>query len=128
MSASIYELIGGEAGVKSLVTRFYDLMDQDPAYAQLRPRIGVKRDEVLQLDGRTGLHPSLKPLMDLWQGRELADEPELREERAQPLGVAAVGPEAVLVERDRAVGRGAGGRRCRSRGAGSFPARHHDPR
>lgn len=36
MSASIYELIGGEAGVKSLVTRFYDLMETAPAGAAAR--------------------------------------------------------------------------------------------
>ncbi len=62
----LVELKGGNDGLNTVVPY------ADPAYAQLRPRIGVKRDEVLQLDGRTGLHPSLKPLMDLWQGRELA--------------------------------------------------------
>jgi len=62
----LVELKGGNDGLNTVVPF------ADPAYAQLRPRIGVKRDEVLQLDGRSGLHPSLKPLMDLWQGRELA--------------------------------------------------------
>jgi hemoglobin len=31
-----YELIGADAGVRELVDRFYDLMDFEPAYAQLR--------------------------------------------------------------------------------------------
>ena len=31
-----FEVIGGEARVKALVERFYDLMDLEPAYAALR--------------------------------------------------------------------------------------------
>jgi hemoglobin len=31
-----YELIGGDARVRELVERFYDLMELEPAYAQLR--------------------------------------------------------------------------------------------
>jgi len=33
---SAFEWIGGEARVKALVERFYDLMDLEPAYAALR--------------------------------------------------------------------------------------------
>jgi hemoglobin len=33
---SPYELIGGEPGVRRLVDAFYDVMEQDPAYAELR--------------------------------------------------------------------------------------------
>jgi len=33
---SPYELLGGDAKVRELVTRFYDLMDTDPAYAGIR--------------------------------------------------------------------------------------------
>ena len=33
---SAYELLGGEPAVRALVDRFYDLMDLEPAYAQLR--------------------------------------------------------------------------------------------
>jgi uncharacterized protein (DUF1501 family) len=62
----LVELKGGNDGLNTVVPY------ADPAYARLRPRIGVKRDEVLQLDGRTGLHPSLAALMPLWQARELA--------------------------------------------------------
>jgi len=31
-----YELLGGEARLRSLVDRFYDLMDLEPAYAGIR--------------------------------------------------------------------------------------------
>jgi hemoglobin len=31
-----FELLGGEAAVRALVDRFYDLMDLEPAYAELR--------------------------------------------------------------------------------------------
>lgn len=33
---SIYELVGGEAGLRSLVDRFYDLMDSAPEAAKIR--------------------------------------------------------------------------------------------
>ncbi|MNK04386.1 Group 2 truncated hemoglobin YjbI [compost metagenome] len=33
---SIYELIGGDAKVRELVDRFYDLMDLEPAFAGIR--------------------------------------------------------------------------------------------
>ena len=35
-ATSAYELLGGEPAVRALVDRFYDLMDLEPAYAQLR--------------------------------------------------------------------------------------------
>jgi hemoglobin len=35
-SASLYELIGGETGLKSLVDRFYDIMDSSPETSELR--------------------------------------------------------------------------------------------
>jgi hemoglobin len=34
--ATAFEWVGGEAAVRSLVDRFYDLMDLEPAYAGLR--------------------------------------------------------------------------------------------
>jgi uncharacterized protein (DUF1501 family) len=51
---------------------------RDPAYARLRPSIGVPApahgaaDRALDLDGVFGLHPSLAPLMETWQRAELA--------------------------------------------------------
>lgn len=39
-----YEAIGGDAGVRELVDRFYDLMDFEPAYAKLRQVHGSTLD------------------------------------------------------------------------------------
>jgi hemoglobin len=45
-----YELLGGEAGVRSLVDRFYDLMDLEQAYAGIRrmhpPALDESRDKL----------------------------------------------------------------------------------
>lgn len=38
--ASVYEWIGGEEKISQLVERFYDLMDLEPAYTQLRASHG----------------------------------------------------------------------------------------
>ena len=62
----LVELKGGNDGLNTVVPY------TDPAYYGLRPRIAIKRDDVLQLDERTGLHPSLAPLVPPWQARELA--------------------------------------------------------
>ncbi|MSQ72641.1 MAG: DUF1501 domain-containing protein [Betaproteobacteria bacterium] len=62
----LVELKGGNDGLNTVVPY------ADPLYAQLRPRIAIARDEVLQLDPRTGLHPALAPLLPLWQAGELA--------------------------------------------------------
>ncbi|MDY7574546.1 DUF1501 domain-containing protein [Actimicrobium sp. CCI2.3] len=62
----LIELKGGNDGLNMVVPY------ADPAYYSLRPRIAIKRDEVLQLDATTGLHPSLLPLMPMWQDRQLA--------------------------------------------------------
>jgi hemoglobin len=39
-----YALLGGDAGVRALVERFYDLMDVDPAYARVRATHGAGLD------------------------------------------------------------------------------------
>ncbi len=62
----LIELKGGNDALNTVVPY------ADPAYYALRPRIAVKRDEVIQLDERTGLHPALAPLARLWEARELA--------------------------------------------------------
>lgn len=62
----LIELKGGNDGLNTVVPY------ADARYYELRPRLGVKRDDVLQLDERTGLHPALRPLMPLWQDRQLA--------------------------------------------------------
>lgn len=45
-----YERIGGEPALRTIVERFYDLMDADPAYAELRamhaPDLAPMRDSL----------------------------------------------------------------------------------
>jgi len=45
---SPYEWIGGEERVRALVERFYDLMDLEPAYAELRAVHGSVLDDARQ--------------------------------------------------------------------------------
>jgi hemoglobin len=46
--ATPFEWIGGEQKVKALVERFYDLMDLDPAYADLRAVHGTHLERARQ--------------------------------------------------------------------------------
>ena len=62
----LVELKGGNDGLNTLVPYV------DPAYYALRPKLAIKRDDVLQLSDRAGLHPSLEPLAALWRERQLA--------------------------------------------------------
>lgn len=62
----LVELKGGNDGLNTVIPY------ADAQYAALRPRIAIPRDQVLQLDPQTGLHPSLAPLMPLWQAGSLA--------------------------------------------------------
>jgi uncharacterized protein (DUF1501 family) len=62
----LVELKGGNDGLNTVVPY------ADPTYYNLRPRIAIRRDDVLPLNGRSGFHPSLAPLMPLWKAQELA--------------------------------------------------------
>ena len=62
----LIELKGGNDGLNTVVPY------ADPAYAALRPRIGIPRDQVIQLDEKFGLHPALLLLKNLWENHELA--------------------------------------------------------
>ena len=44
----------------------------DPVYAAARPRIAVPAGQLLGKDDFFGLHPSLKPLMGMWNGGRMA--------------------------------------------------------
>ena len=46
--ATAFEWVGGEAAVRALVDRFYDLMDLEPAYARLRAVHGNTLDNARQ--------------------------------------------------------------------------------
>ncbi len=61
----LLELNGGNDGLNSVVPY------NDPAYARARPKLAVKRDDVLPLDENLGLHRRLEPLMEPWQEGEL---------------------------------------------------------
>jgi uncharacterized protein (DUF1501 family) len=62
----LVELKGGNDSLNTVVPY------ASPEYYALRPRLGIARDQVLQLDAKSGLHPSLQPLMPLWSNGELA--------------------------------------------------------
>ena len=55
----LIELKGGNDGLNSVIPY------ADANYRDLRPRLAVPRDQVLQLDETAGLHPALKPLLEL---------------------------------------------------------------
>ncbi len=61
----LIEFKGGNDGLNTVVPF------ADSNYQQLRPVIGIKPEDVIKLDARTGLHPELKPLMALWEQKEL---------------------------------------------------------
>jgi uncharacterized protein (DUF1501 family) len=44
----------------------------EKAYYAMRPSINIPRQQVIDLDGRFGLHPSLAPLKPLWDQQHLA--------------------------------------------------------
>lgn len=62
----LVELKGANDGLNTVVPF------ADPLYTSLRPRIAIKREEVVQLHERAGLHPALAPLLPYWQAQQLA--------------------------------------------------------
>jgi uncharacterized protein (DUF1501 family) len=62
----LVELQGGNDGLNTLIPF------ADPRYAQLRPRLAIARDQVIQVSEQLGLNPALRGLMPIWEARELA--------------------------------------------------------
>ncbi len=62
----LVELRGANDGLNTFIPY------ADDAYYALRPTIGVKRDQVLKVDDRFGLHPALEALAPMWQKGEVA--------------------------------------------------------
>lgn len=62
----LVELKGANDGLNTFVPY------GDEAYYGLRPTIGIKRDQMLQVSEKFGLHPSLEPLLPLWKQGEMA--------------------------------------------------------
>jgi len=62
----LVELKGGNDGLNTVVPY------ADQGYYDLRPSLAIPREQILQLDQRTGLNPGLEPLMPLWRAEELA--------------------------------------------------------
>ena len=61
----LIELKGGNDGLNTVVPY------ADPAYYQLRNSIGIKAEDVIKIEPRTGLHPDLKAMLPLWEKGEL---------------------------------------------------------
>ncbi|MBK6394275.1 MAG: DUF1501 domain-containing protein [Betaproteobacteria bacterium] len=62
----LVELKGGNDGLNTVVPV------GDPAYARLRPKLAIARDDAIRLSDRAALHPALAPLLPAWERRELA--------------------------------------------------------
>lgn len=62
----LVQMAGGNDGLNTVVPY------TDSAYHQLRPTLAIPGEQVLNLDGRLGLHPELAPLKKLWDSGHVA--------------------------------------------------------
>jgi uncharacterized protein (DUF1501 family) len=62
----VVQMAGGNDGLNTIVPY------TDSAYYQARPTLAIQQTDVLDLNGRVGMHPSLKALQPLWQANKLA--------------------------------------------------------
>ncbi|MCO4781340.1 MAG: DUF1501 domain-containing protein [Candidatus Cloacimonetes bacterium] len=62
----LIELKGGNDGLNTLVPF------NDPLYSKLRPNLGLKQNEIIQLKPELFLHKSLSPWKQLWLDQDLA--------------------------------------------------------
>src|SRR4051794_8407084 len=68
----VVQMSGGNDALNTLVPH-------DGRYHDLRPQLAVADDKLIALEGETsvGLHPSLQPLVPLWESGHLAVLPDL---------------------------------------------------
>ena len=62
----LLEFNGGNDGINTIVPY------ADPTYYEIRPRIAVPRDKVIQIDEKLGFNPNLEPLLPLWKAGDMA--------------------------------------------------------
>lgn len=62
----LLHLAGGNDGLNTVIPF------ADPAYAKLRPKIGIAPDKVVTLSPSLGLHPALAPLQPAWAAKDMA--------------------------------------------------------
>ncbi len=62
----VVQMAGGNDGLNTVI------LYSDPLYHQMRPTLAIPDAQVLTLDTRLGLHPSLKALQPLWDQGQVA--------------------------------------------------------
>jgi uncharacterized protein (DUF1501 family) len=62
----VVEMAGGNDGLNTVVPH------SDDAYREARPKLGIPKSQVLQIDDQLGFHPSMKGFADLLEAGHLA--------------------------------------------------------
>ena len=62
----VIQLLGGNDGLNTIIPY------GDGKYYDLRPRIGIRQNEVIQINNQIGFHPSLEKFAKLYQDKQLA--------------------------------------------------------